>query len=52
MDHTFFIVDDEPILQEAYGVLLEAYGHVVAGRAYNGDECLSEIKGIKTRPDI
>lgn len=52
MDHTFFIVEDEVILQEAYEVLLEANGHVVVGRAYNGNECLSEIKGMKVGPDI
>ena len=48
----YIIVDDKPILQEAYGMLLEANGHVVVGRAYNGNECLSEIKGMKVRPDM
>ena len=49
---TVFIVDDEPILHELYGEILEFSGHEIVANAYNGDEAVEIFKGRDNPPEI
>lgn len=47
-----FIVDDEPMLHELYGEIVEFNGHEIVANAYNGDEAVEIFKGMDEPPDI
>jgi two-component system chemotaxis response regulator CheY len=49
---TFFIVDDNRVIHEAYSELLELKGHKVIGNALNGIECLEKINNSEKKPDF
>jgi two-component system chemotaxis response regulator CheY len=49
---TFFIVDDEPLLQDLYLDILEMRGHEIIGYAENGNDCVNELKKPGMDPDI
>ncbi len=49
---TVFIVDDEPMLHELYGTILEVGGHEVVANAYNGDEAVEIFKGMDEPPEV
>ncbi len=47
-----FIVDDEPMIHELYGEILEFSGHEIVANAYNGDEAVEIFKGMGDHPEI
>jgi two-component system chemotaxis response regulator CheY len=47
-----FIVDDEPMIHELYGEILEFSGHEIVANAYNGDEAVEIFKGMGDHPGI
>ncbi len=49
---TIFIVDDEPMLHELYGAILETGGHEIVANAYNGDEAVEIFKGMGDPPAV
>ena len=49
---TIFIVDDEPMLHELYGAILETGGHEIVANAYNGDEAVEIFKGMDEPPEV
>ena len=49
---TVFIVDDEPMLHELYGAILEMDGHEIVANAYNGDEAVEIWSRMDDPPDI
>jgi CheY-like chemotaxis protein len=44
---TFFLVEDNRLLNETYRMALETMGHKVIGQAYDGLECVEKIKELK-----
>jgi two-component system chemotaxis response regulator CheY len=49
---TVFIVDDEPMLHELYGAILEMGWHEIVANAYNGDEAVEIWSRIYDPPEI
>jgi DNA-binding NtrC family response regulator len=49
---TFFVVDDNRVIHEAYCEMLELKGHKVIGNALNGIECLEKINNSGKKPDF
>lgn len=49
---TVFIVEDEPLHQELYRIILERKGHSVIASAYDGEEAVEIYKQLNERPDI
>lgn len=49
---TIFIVDDEPMLHELYGEILDINGHEIVANAYNGDEAVEMFKKMDEPPAI
>jgi len=49
---TIFIVDDEPMLHELYGAILEFDGHEIVANAYNGDEAVEMFKEMDEPPEV
>ncbi len=47
-----FIVDDEPMLHELYGDILEMSGHDIVANAYDGDEAVEILKTMDEPPEI
>ena len=47
-----FIVDDEPILQRLYSIVIESAGFKVIGRASNGREALDKFKRFLDPPNV
>ena len=47
-----FIVDDEPILQRLYSMVVESAGFKVIGRASDGREALDKFKKFLKAPNI
>jgi two-component system chemotaxis response regulator CheY len=46
------IVDEEEMLHELYGKLLELKGYQVVASAYNGEEAVEVYKEADQRPDL
>jgi two-component system chemotaxis response regulator CheY len=46
------IVDDEEMLHELYGKLLELKGYRVVASAYNGEEAVEMYRHSEERPDL
>lgn len=49
---TIFIVDDEPMLHEFYGSILEISGHEIVADAYDGDEAVEILKTMNEPPEV
>ncbi|MEA1894327.1 MAG: response regulator [Euryarchaeota archaeon] len=49
---TVFIVDDEPMLHELYGEILEMGVYEIVANAYNGDEAVEIWSRMDDPPDI
>jgi len=49
---TVFIVDDEPMLHELYGAILEMDGHEIVANAYNGDEAVEIWSRMDDPPEV
>lgn len=49
---TIFIVDDEPMLHELYGDILEISGHEIVANAYDGDEAVEIFKKMNEPPEV
>ena len=49
---SIMIVDDEEMLHELYGKLLELKGYQVVASAYNGNEAVEMYRGMDHRPDL
>ena len=49
---TIFIVDDEPMLHELYGEILEMNGHEIVANAYNGNEAVKIFNGMADPPEV
>lgn len=49
---TIFIVDDEPMLHELYGDILELSGHEVVANTYDGDEAVEIFKTMNEPPEV
>ncbi len=49
---SIMIVDDEEMLHELYGKLLELKGSRVVASAFNGEEAVEMYRGMETRPDL
>ncbi len=49
---TIFIVDDEPMLHELYGEILEMSGHDIVADAYDGDEAVEILGTMDKLPDV
>ena len=47
-----FIVDDEPMIHELYGDILEMSGHDIVANAYDGDEAVEILKTMDEPPEI
>lgn len=46
------IVDDEPMVLEMYGTMIEAGGHEVIGKATNGSEAVSAFHAVSPPPEV
>ena len=46
---TFFLVEDNRLLNEICRFALEEHGHQVLGQAFDGQECIEKIQSIKNR---
>ena len=46
------IADDEPMILEMYGTMVEAGGHHVVGRATNGSEAVAAFHSSAPPPDV
>jgi CheY-like chemotaxis protein len=46
---TFFLVEDNRLLNEICRFALEEYGHRVLGQAFDGQECIEKIQILKKR---
>jgi two-component system chemotaxis response regulator CheY len=49
---SIMIVDDEEMLHELYGKLLELKGYQVVASAYNGDEAVGTYRDLDPAPDL
>jgi two-component system chemotaxis response regulator CheY len=49
---SIMIVDDEDMLHDLYGRLLELKGYQVAASAYNGEEAVEMYRDMELRPDL
>ena len=49
---TILIVDDEPMIHELYGDILEISGHRIVADAYNGNEAIEMLKTMNEPPEI
>jgi two-component system chemotaxis response regulator CheY len=49
---SIMIVDDEDMLHDLYGKLLELKGYRVVASAYNGVEAVKMYQGMEQRPDL
>ncbi len=49
---SIMIVDDEEMLHELYGRLLELKGYQVVASAYNGDEAVEMFRDMDPHPDL
>ncbi|UCC92230.1 MAG: response regulator [Thermoplasmata archaeon] len=49
---SIMIVDDEDMLHELYGKLLELKGYQVVASAYNGVEAVDMYRDMAERPDL
>jgi two-component system chemotaxis response regulator CheY len=49
---SIMIVDDEDMLHDLYGRLLELKGYQVAASAYNGEEAVEMYRDMERRPDL
>lgn len=49
---SIMIVDDEEMLHELYGRLLELKGYQVVASAYNGDEAVEMYRDMYPHPDL
>ena len=49
---SIMIVDDEEMLHQLYGKLLELKGSQVVASAFNGEEAVEIYRGMETRPDL
>jgi two-component system chemotaxis response regulator CheY len=49
---SIMIVDDEDMLHELYGKLLELKGYQVMASAYNGVEAVDMYRAMDQRPDL
>jgi len=48
---SFFIVDDEPVLQALYSDMITMFGHDVLGSADDGVDCLDKLGNLGEEPD-
>ena len=49
---SIMIVDDEEMLHELYGKLLEIKGYKVVASAFNGVEAVNKFSQMEARPDL
>ena len=49
---SIMIVDDEEMLHDLYGRLLELKGYHVMASAYNGEEAVEMYRAMERRPDL
>lgn len=49
---SIMIVDDEEMLHDLYGRLLELKGYHVVASAYNGEEAVRLYRDMEQRPDL
>ena len=49
---SIMIVDDEEMLHELYGRLMELKGYQVTASAFNGEEAVSMYRDMEQRPDL
>lgn len=47
-----FIVEDEPVVMQAFKRSLERFGHSVCGVASDGKEALDRIRALDDSPDL
>lgn len=49
---SIMIVDDEEMLHDLYGKLLELKGYQVVASAFNGVEAVNKFRDMEERPDL
>ena len=49
---SIFIVEDDPSVLDLYGMILEAYGFSVIGKAKNGQEAVEMYRSFSKKPDV
>ncbi len=49
---TIFVVEDDPMLQELYDIMLTSAGFKIVATAYNGEEAVDKFKAFEKKPDL
>jgi len=50
--YTIFIIEDDPMLQELYNLMLRYAGFKIVATAYNGEEAVNKFKAFEKKPDL